>query len=171
MRLRNTLVLGGLLALAGTLVAASPAAAKAAAAPSHSAPAAPGHNKPTSGTPTGPTFVPKPHVNSDRLVQPAVAFTVSIKANFSSVWSTQTVTVSADTNMDVGPMPYYIRIYDLTAQTYVALCGSGTHCSAFPNFSTTADFIQRNYTAYVGDSSAAFPPGSPQAFSGTVPVQ
>jgi hypothetical protein len=44
-----------------------------------------------------------------------------------ALWVTQSFHITATANQDVGPTPYYIRIY--RDGTQFAICGSGTSCS------------------------------------------
>src|SRR5690348_15935472 len=40
------------------------------------------------------------------------------------------VTLTATSNVDVGPTPYYLQIFDVTSNSQLASCGYGTACSA-----------------------------------------
>ena len=72
------------------------------------------------------------------------------------------------TNINLGPTPYYLKIYDLTAGTYVGSpCGTGTGCAAVVTQPTAGVHC---YVAVVGLNSASFPPASEQAQSGSVCV-
>jgi hypothetical protein len=62
-------------------------------------------------------------------------------------------TVTATTNADVGPTPYYIEIFNETG-ALLAVCGSGSTCSA----TFTPSYAGSNLVAFVSGSSAAFPP-------------
>jgi hypothetical protein len=62
----------------------------------------------------------------------AAPWTVSLVASPPSLWPAEYTTLTATTNMDVGPTPYYIRIWDDDSGpsgTYIANCGTGTTCS------------------------------------------
>lgn len=59
----------------------------------------------------------------------AAAWSVSLTASQTSLWPMAYATLTATTNMDVGPTPYYIRIWDPKAASFLATCGSGTTCS------------------------------------------
>jgi hypothetical protein len=71
-------------------------------------------------------------------------------------------TLSVSTNMDVGPTPYYIEIFDATTSTRVGVCGSGTSCSATVSQSQATT---HTYVAYVSGYSAAMPPANTVATS------
>ncbi len=75
------------------------------------------------------------------------------------------ITLSAYANLDVGPTPYYIEIYDLSTGGLLAVCGSGNSCSTSISESspTTHSFI-----AYIGSYSGSNPPGTIAATSGIV---
>jgi hypothetical protein len=74
---------------------------------------------------------------------PAPALSVSLAAP-TSVWATQSSTLTATANQDVGPTPYFISIYEESspypgsAITWIASCGSGTQCTASVRSATTA---------------------------------
>ena len=55
---------------------------------------------------------------------------VSRAASSSYVGSRQPVTLTATTNTDVGPTPYYITIYSETTGAELAVCAVGTTCTA-----------------------------------------
>jgi hypothetical protein len=85
----------------------------------------------------------------------STTWTVSMTATSSYLWPTQYTTLTATANQDVGPTPYYIRIWD--GQSYIASCGSGTTCSVSvtrPNITFTS------FTAVIQDSA-----GYAQAYS------
>ena len=74
------------------------------------------------------------------------------------------LTVSATTNLDVGPTPYFIEIYDATTGTRIAVCGSGTTCTGQfqpPLCGPNPDRL----VAFVASSSATFLPPNIQAAS------
>ncbi|HEY0482402.1 MAG TPA: hypothetical protein VGD37_33005 [Kofleriaceae bacterium] len=73
--------------------------------------------------------------------------------------------VTATSSVDVGPTPYYIEIFDLTLGTRIALCGSGTTCSAsvsVPAWSSHA------VVAFISANDPTLTPASIQAVSSTV---
>jgi len=111
----------------------------------------------------GPRTVPKPHRTSTPMVQPLVAWTVNISASSTYLWPTQWSTVTATTNQDVGPTPYYLIIEQITSASNatwapVAICGTGTSCSVSL---TRASPDISNYIAYVASSTV--PPSNVQA--------
>jgi hypothetical protein len=68
-----------------------------------------------------------------RLGLPPIPFphwSAAIAASPHLLWGTQSSTVTATTNFNVGPTPYYLGIYDETTASWVAECGTGTTCSA-----------------------------------------
>jgi hypothetical protein len=69
-------------------------------------------------------------------------------------------TLTATTQIDVGPTPYYIEIFDATTATRVAVCSAGTSCQATVSQSAATSHA---YVAYVSNNSATMPPGSIQS--------
>lgn len=59
----------------------------------------------------------------------AESWTVSLVASPPSQWAGVFTTLTATTNIDVGPTPYFIRIWDDERGAYIASCGVGTSCS------------------------------------------
>jgi hypothetical protein len=104
------------------------------------------------------------HTNS---ATPAIAWTASLSASSTSLWPTQYTTLTTATNQDVGPTPYYLSIYDNTAAANVAICGTGTTCTASVTQPTATT---HSYTAYVSGYPSVHPPTNIQATSGTVSV-
>lgn len=79
--------------------------------------------------------------------------------------STFTQSVTATANIDVGPTPYWIEIFDQTTGTRVAVCGSGTTCTAtIPATTSTSDEL----VAFISSNSADLPPVNAQAASNIV---
>jgi hypothetical protein len=62
-------------------------------------------------------------------------------------------TYTATVNQDVGPTPYWIQIFDETTGTRLAVCGSGTTCSASFTPSTSGDAL----VAFVSANSPTLP--------------
>lgn len=83
------------------------------------------------GVTLGSELPPKP-AHSGQAMAVSATFTWSVKLTATStyLWPTQYTTLTATANADVGPTPYYIRIWDGGAGQYVATCGSGTTCTA-----------------------------------------
>jgi hypothetical protein len=75
-------------------------------------------------------------------------FTVSLAASSSYPYVGQSVTLTATTNADVGPTPYYITIYDETTGAELAFCGAGSTCSATVEQATPGS---QAFEAFVGD--------------------
>jgi hypothetical protein len=117
------------------------------------------------GAGNGAAIPAKPH--GLRTEGPLTAWTVSLTASSNDLWPTQYSTLTATTNMNVGPTPYYLRIYDETAGAYVVTCATGTTCSSSVTqpLPTTHDYV-----AVVSYASASYPPAGEQAGYGTVGV-
>ena len=71
-------------------------------------------------------------------------------------------TLTATTNVDVGPTPYYIDIYDATTGQQLAACGDGTSCAVTVSQSAATT---QEYIAYIAFASATNPPAGIQATS------
>lgn len=97
----------------------------------------------------------------------ALAYTASLSASSTNLWPTQYSTLTASTNQNVGPTPYYLSIYDATAGTYIKICGTGTTCAISVTQSTATT---HTYRAYVSTYPYVNPPANQQAVSGNVTV-
>lgn len=75
-------------------------------------------------------------------------FAVSLAASSAYPLIGQSVTLTATTNVDVGPTPYYVTIYSETTGAELAVCGSGTTCTATVAQDTFGD---QTFEAFVGD--------------------
>jgi len=75
-------------------------------------------------------------------------FAVSLTASSAYPLIGQSVTLTATTNADVGPTPYYITIYSETTGAELAVCGFGTTCTATVAQSTPGT---QTFEAFVGD--------------------
>ena len=117
------------------------------------------------GAGLGAAIPAKPHRAA--VARSLAAWTVSLTDSANWLWPTQYSTLTATTNMNVGPTPYYLRIYDETANAYVVTCATGTTCAVPVTQQTPATHY---YVAVVSDPSASYPPGSVQATSGAVGV-
>lgn len=80
----------------------------------------------------------------------------------SGIGSTRTVT--ATSNVNVGPTPHYIQIFNLRTGARIAICGSGTACST----SASMSFGQTEFVAFVSAASTTIPPLNAQASSNVV---
>jgi hypothetical protein len=121
------------------------------------------------GTATGSALPAKParRAGAAPAAGAADAWSVGLTANATMLWPTQYVTLTATSNMDVGPTPYYLRIYDVYDGTYVGSCGAGTTCS----LATTQTVpVVHLYRAVVSDGSATVPPAVQVATSIDVSV-
>ena len=75
-------------------------------------------------------------------------FTVSLAASSTDPYVGTAVTLTATANTDVGPTPYYITIYDETTGAELAVCGSGSTCSATVSEGSTGS---QQFGAFIGD--------------------
>jgi hypothetical protein len=91
----------------------------------------------------------------------ADSFFVELSASPPSLAVNQPTTLTATTGTDVGPTPWYIDIYDMTAGKLLRACGSGTTCSVSvtEGLETTHAFV-----AYV---AAPSPTPLPSGLQGT----
>lgn len=106
--------------------------------------------------------------NTQTITWTASTFQVSLAASATTVNPGTAVTLTAQSNKDVGPTAAGIFIEDQTTGGEVALCGFGTVCTA----SVTKDAITtQTFAAYIADYwSSGYPPSDIQATSNTVTV-
>jgi hypothetical protein len=80
-----------------------------------------------------------------------------------------TTTLTATTDVNIGPSPFYDQIWDTTATppTLLNQCGSGTSCSISV---TQSAATTHSYVATVGDYATSYPPPSVQSTSPTTYV-
>jgi hypothetical protein len=78
-------------------------------------------------------------------------FSVSLATSSPDPLAGGSVTLTAITNANVGPTQYYITIYSETTGAEVAICGSGTTCSATVTQSSPGT---QDFEAFVGDDVA-----------------
>lgn len=126
-------------------------------------------NQATTAKPAPSPQVPPPSENTvtapvpfkgQKLARRLAPFTVILNASRQDLWPTQYSTLTAMTNQDVGPTPFYLSIYDSTSRTFIAICGTGTTCSVSV---THAKASGRYYYAYVSNFPTSFPPHGTQA--------
>jgi PASTA domain len=107
----------------------------------------------------------------------------SIQASSSSVyvsWLSVTLTanpaqlrpggaslVTANASLDVGPTPFYVEVFDQGSGALLAVCGSGSSCSASVSQPVVTE---RSYVAFVSGFGSALPPPDTRAISNTVLV-
>jgi hypothetical protein len=75
-------------------------------------------------------------------------FAVSLTASSPYAPIGHSVTLTATTNADVGPTPYFISIYSETTGAQLAICGFGTTCTATVAQGTLGT---QTFEAFVGD--------------------
>lgn len=115
---------------------------------------------------TGPV-ASKSQAPSAKALAPA-AWSVGLTASSTNLWPKQYSTLTATANQNVGPTAYYISIYDVTAGTYLKVCGTGTVCSISLTQPTATTHAFR---AYISTYPSTNPPANQVAVSGTVSVQ
>lgn len=170
MRMRMALAAIGASALLGLAAVATPAAAATAGGGAgsvvhQSAKPVPVRPPSSPGIALGSHIPAKPRgLHAVRPDTPAV-WTVTLTASQTFLWPTQFSTLTATANGDVGPTPFFIRIYDLTTASYVATCGTGTTCSLGVTSPTAS---VQTYVAVISDFSSAYPPGNIQATAQTI---
>lgn len=89
---------------------------------------------------------------------------VNLSASSTTLSVGATSTLTATTNRDIGPSPFVTLIFDVTTGTLLQGCGFGTSCSVTVS---QADASTHAYQAFVGPSSATFPPPAAQDASAT----
>jgi hypothetical protein len=96
-------------------------------------------------------------------------FTVSLAASTTEPYVGAPVTLTATANTDVGPTPYYITIYDETTGARLAVCGTGSTCSATVTETTPG---AQEFAAFIGDDvPGSGAPGFTLVSSNDVPVR
>jgi hypothetical protein len=168
----TALVLPGLIMAGATTAAASTAAVTATSSAAAAGTAALQTGKPvpvrppsTPGAGIGAAIPAKPH--GLHQAAPLTSWSVSLTASPNLLWPAQYSSLTATANADVGPTPYYLRIYDVTAGAYVATCATGTTCSAPVTQPAPATHY---YVAVVSYASSGYPPAGEQAVSGEIGV-
>jgi hypothetical protein len=107
---------------------------------------------------------PALNINPCCQLLPHVSLTYS--PTFLYYWESTTLT--ATTNFNVGPTPYWIGIYDRTDGTWVNECPTGTTCSATVSDPTWPSPTSKVYQAVVGLLYA--PPGSSGVLVSSAPT-
>ncbi len=92
---------------------------------------------------------------------------VVLAASSTSLPAGGSAALTATASLDVGPTPYWIEIFDQTTGAEIAICGTGTACSASVSQSAPT---QHSYVAFVAGSSSTLPPPDVRATSSTVAV-
>lgn len=94
---------------------------------------------------------------------------VGLRATPETVPVGGTATLTATTEVNLAPSPFYDQIWDTTSTppTLLAQCGSGTSCSYSATQSTATT---QTYIATVGDFASSYPPPAEQAVSSTAYV-
>jgi hypothetical protein len=95
---------------------------------------------------------------------PPPVTTVTLAANPTTLPTGQTTTLIATADIDVGPTPYWIQIFDESTQTLICAAPSGTTCTTTQ---TEAAVDTQTYVAYVAeyDPNGTLPPPDIQAQS------
>lgn len=84
------------------------------------------------GVTTGDVLPPKPAHGADALTAAdGFQWFITMDVSPSILWPTQYATITVTANADVGPTPYFLRIWYFDGQNgvYLASCGTGTTCS------------------------------------------
>jgi hypothetical protein len=126
--------------------------------------------EPSAGpSPSPPTTAPDPKKPQLGAVQAAAngfvvtpSFTGPLSAGSNTLSLRGSTTLTIATNMDVGPTPYYIEIFDISLPpdagigTLLVACGSGTTCTTGPVSYSFAD--THRFVAYVSGYGTSAPP-------------
>lgn len=114
------------------------------------------------------TTEPPPNIQASSAVTAVTwAYQVSLSASPTGLAPGGTSTLTATTDGNVGPTPYYIEIYDATTGTWLATCAVGSTCSTSVTYSSPTS---QTYIAYISSNSTAYPPPGIQATSNSQPV-
>ena len=154
------------LALLGALFASGAVPAFAAGGATAPSPAGPGTSAPVVVAPSSPKPAAPAHVRTGDVPKPAggvhtnvpaspetASWTLSLSVYPTAVLVGNATNLTATTNQDVGPTPYWIQIYDNTGRRLVA-CGSGTSCTTTDS---SAAPTTRRYLAVVSYYATSWP--------------
>jgi hypothetical protein len=94
-------------------------------------------------------------------------FTVTLTAGTPDLVPGGTTVLTASSNQDVGPTPYFIEIFDFTTGAFLVECGFGATCSSSV---TQSGSTVQDYVAYISGFGTTFPPPAVQASSGVLVV-
>lgn len=97
----------------------------------------------------------------------AAGFVVTLGASPSSLAPGGSTTLTATSNQDVGPTPYYIEIFNTTTGAFEAECGYGSSCATI--VAESGSTVQ-NFIAYISGYGTTLPPPNVVATSQTVVV-
>lgn len=111
-------------------------------------------------------FPPPGEIANAALIEYWVSVAVNLTASTDTASVAHPVTLTATTDRDVGPSPFYIEIYDLTANSFLLDCATGTTCGVTLG-EVTAKTDQ--FIAYVSDFSNG-PPVPPGVQATSAPV-
>jgi hypothetical protein len=89
------------------------------------------------------------------------AYRVSLASSYVSLFQRN---LTATSNINVGPTPYYIEIFNASTGARIAICGSGTTCSVTVNTNTS----KTHYVAFVSSNSTTLPPLNTQTSSNVI---
>src|SRR5438309_2110724 len=87
-------------------------------------------------------------------------WTITAYANPNALAPGVATNIHAVANMDVGPTPYYIEIFDSTSGQFLNYCYTGATCDSYPSQSSPTTHTFTAYVSYYGN-----PPGYVQASS------
>jgi hypothetical protein len=101
-------------------------------------------------------------LTAKQIAHSGAGYFISLSANSTMVAPAVWTALTATTNIDVGPTPYYIAIYDVTFAEFLGECATGTSCTTYVSepVATTHYFI-----AYISDLTSSYPPSNIQATS------
>jgi hypothetical protein len=118
---------------------------------------------------TGPRIVPKPAVTFSGISPLATTWTVRLATSNTTLSTTQYAQLTATANQNVGTTNNFLVIYDTTTAQYIAICGTGTTCTASVTAATAA---ADSYVAAVSLKPVppTFPPTGVRATSTPVTV-
>lgn len=63
-------------------------------------------------------------------IDSSLDWSLNFRSSSHTIWMYEGITLTATVNHDVGPTPYWIRITRYEGNAVLALCGTGTSCSA-----------------------------------------
>ncbi|MGH9070681.1 MAG: RHS repeat-associated core domain-containing protein [Acidimicrobiales bacterium] len=139
-------------------------------------PRAPTRLSPVPGTTAGGTSTNSPAGRSASTVAPQASssngYAAGLEATSYYMFPGAISILVAFSNVDIGPTPYYLEIYDSDNNALVAVCGSGTYCEVEVSVPVGAPQaytpVRADFVAVIASYSPTYPPPNLVASSNEV---
>ena len=117
--------------------------------------------------PIGPALPTDQPRRPSGALAPLAPFTVGLTWSPTSLAPGGTTTLTATSNQDVGPTPWFIEIFEAASGAFLVECGFGTTCATSV---TESGSTLQAYVAYVSGFGTTSPPPTIQATSSPILV-